>query len=242
MATKLRRDALRIEFGRWSYISRPSWTVLASILEGLGVDFARLGLHRGSNLASKIAPIAALERPRAVQDSPRAAEECPRGPRTAQEPPKSFPKVDQDGQELPRTRPGLVQDLPRSAPEPTHYPRLEKNSQLHPAILQNFLPCHKAANFKNERRRYSPQGGLQFAAQSGSACEMGTRGLLLTFPHPSWTKFLTQRFSDLDSFLPPPKSSPLGSGRLHLLRRSAALARLGASWAEKIAFQEAFKN
>ena len=35
---------------------------------------------------------------------------------------------------------------------------------------------------------------------------------------------------------------PVGSGRLHPLRRSAALARLGASWAEKIAFQEAFKN
>ena len=35
---------------------------------------------------------------------------------------------------------------------------------------------------------------------------------------------------------------PVASGRLHLLRRSAALARLGASWAEKVAFQEAFKN
>ena len=35
---------------------------------------------------------------------------------------------------------------------------------------------------------------------------------------------------------------PVASGRLPPLRRSAALARLGASWAEKIAFQEAFKN
>ena len=150
---------------------------IKAILDRLGLDFGGswgrlvpLGVHLGSNLASNIAPRAALERPRAVQDSPRAAQECPRQPRTAQEPPKSFPKADQDGQELPRTRPGLVQDLPRSAPEPTHYPRLAKNSQLHPAILQNFLPCHKAANFKNKRRRYSPQGGLQSAAQLGTAC------------------------------------------------------------------------
>ena len=126
-------------------------------------------------------PRAAQERPRAAQERPRAAQELPKStkdgpgaPKSRPRQPKSFPEADQDGQELPRTRPGLVQDLPRSAPEPTHYPRLEKNSQLHPAILQNFLPCHKAANFKNERRRYSPQGGLQSAAQLGTACWTGT--------------------------------------------------------------------
>ena len=142
---------------------------IKAILDRLGLDFGgswgRLCASWGPSwlqLGVQDRSRAALERPRAVQDSPRAAQECPRQPRTAQEPPKSFPKADQDGQELPRTRPGLVQDLPRSAPEPTHYPRLEKNSQLHPAILQNFLPCLKAANFKNERRRYSPPGGLQY--------------------------------------------------------------------------------
>ena len=40
-------------------------------------------------------------------------------------------------------------------------------------------------------------------------------------------------------FLNPP---PPGRARLQLLRRSAALARLGTSWTEKIVFQEAFKN
>ena len=157
----------------------PSWTVLASVLGSLGVDFARLGVHLGSNLAPKSDPEPPKSSPGAPKSCPRASKSCPRAaqelPKIAKDgpgatkscprQPKSFPKADQDGQELPRTRPGLVQDLPRSAPEPTHYPRLEKNSQLHPAILQNFLPCHKAANFKNERRRYSPQGGLQLNKQ-----------------------------------------------------------------------------
>ena len=35
---------------------------------------------------------------------------------------------------------------------------------------------------------------------------------------------------------------PLGPARLYLVRRSAALARLGASWAEKMVLKEAFKN
>ena len=174
---------------------------IKDILDRLGLDFGgswgrlcaswdpswlQLGVQDRSR--------AALERPRAVQDSPRAAQECPRQPRTAQEPPKSFPKADQDGQELPRTRPGLVQDLPRSAPEPTHYPRLEKNSQLHHAILQNFLPCHKAANFKNERRRYSPQGGLQSAAQRGRRVRHGYEVFLsfrILLPNSSSQRFLS---------------------------------------------------
>jgi hypothetical protein len=123
--------------------------------------------------AAQERPRAAQERPRAAQELPKSAKDGPGAPKSRPRQPKSFPEADQDGQELPRTRPGLVQDLPRSATEPTHYPRLEKNSQLHPAILQNFLPCHKAANFKNERRRYSPQGGLQSAAQLGTACWIG---------------------------------------------------------------------
>ena len=116
-------------------------------------------------------PRAAQERPRAAQELPKSAKDGPGAPKSRPRQPKSFPEADQDGQELPRTRPGLVQDLPRSALESTHYPRLEKNSQLHHAILQNSPPCHKAANFKNERRRYSPQGGLQSAALRGRRVE-----------------------------------------------------------------------
>ena len=109
-------------------------------------------------------------------------------------------------------------------------------------VLLNSFPYRKPPYSKNLGGGTPPQGGFNPPPIWGRRVESFDPGLLRTFPHPSWTKFLTQRFSDLDSFLPPPKSSPLGSGRLHLLRRSAALARLGASWAEKIAFQEAFKN
>ena len=56
MASKNFGVALRMEFGRWSYISRLSWTVLASILEGLGVDFVPLEALLGSNMAPNIAP------------------------------------------------------------------------------------------------------------------------------------------------------------------------------------------
>ena len=133
MASKTHPAAPKLEFGITSYMLTSFCTVLASILEGLGVDFVPLGVHLGSNLAPKSDP----EPPKS---SPGAPKSCPRQP-------KSFPKADQDCQELPRTRPGLVQDLPRSAPEPTHYPRLEKNSQLHHAILQNFIPNHKTAKF-----------------------------------------------------------------------------------------------
>ena len=56
MASKLVGLAPRIDFGRWSYISRLSWAVLASILEGLGVDFVPLEALLGSNMAPKIAP------------------------------------------------------------------------------------------------------------------------------------------------------------------------------------------
>ena len=65
MASKLSPVAPRIEFGRWSYISRLSWTVLASILGGLGVD---------------VAP--QTWRPRTIQSSPRAPKRPPRVPKS----------------------------------------------------------------------------------------------------------------------------------------------------------------
>ena len=128
--------------------------MLASILRGLGVDVAPFGLQLGSNLA-----------PKSAQEPPKAA----------QQPPKSRTRCLGAAQDEPRGRPGA----PRSATDSTPYPGLEKNSQLHPALLPNFLPCHKAANFKNERRRYSPQGGLQSAAQRGRRAERFDPGLLV---------------------------------------------------------------
>ena len=164
-------------FGRWSYISRPSWNVLASIWGGLGLDFVPLGVHLGSNLAPKNAQ----EPPKSAQKPPKTGQELsksrPRRPGAAQDPPRTRPGAAQDSPracqeptKMPRNSPGPAQDLlrirpgpPRTARDPTHYLRLEKKSQLHHAILQNFFPSHKAAEIKNERRRYSPQGGLQSA-------------------------------------------------------------------------------
>ena len=186
-------------------------TVLASILEGLGVDFVPLGVHLGSNLASKSAPElpksaqepsktaqeppkTTQEPPKNVQEPPKTAQECPRRPRRSPGAAQDSPRASQKPTKMPRSSPRPAQDLLRSRPgpartarDPTHYLRLEKKSQLHNAILQNFFPSHKAAEIKNERRRYSPQGGLQSAAQSGTACEIGIRGL----PSPSKAKFLT---------------------------------------------------
>ena len=56
MRPKTLDEAPRVDFGRWSYISGLSWAVLASILEGLGVDFVPLEALLGSNMAPKIAP------------------------------------------------------------------------------------------------------------------------------------------------------------------------------------------
>ena len=162
----------RMEFGRWSYISRLSWTVLASIFGGLGVDVAPLGLHLGSNLAPKSAP----EPPRSVQEPPKTGQELsksrPRRPGAAQDPLRTRPAAQRACQEptmMPRSSPGPAQELrrtrlrpPRTAQDRTHSLRLQKNSQLHHLTLQNFFPSHKAAKIKNERRRYSPQGGLQY--------------------------------------------------------------------------------
>ena len=184
MAPKSLDEAPRMEFGRWSYISRPSWTVLALILEGLGVDFAPLGVHLGSNLASKIAPRAAQEPSKIaqeppkttqepsknVQEPPKTAQECPRRPRSSPGAAQDSPRASQKPTKMPRNSTGPAQDLLRRRPgpvrtarDPTHYLRLDKKSKLHSAILQNFFPSHKAAEIKNERRRYSPQGGLQSA-------------------------------------------------------------------------------
>ena len=122
---KTHTEAPKMEFGITSYTLTSFCTVLASILEGLGVDFVPLGVHLGSNLAPKNAP----EPPKSAQKPPKTGQELsksrPRRPGAAQDPPrtrpggprqpKSLPRADQDAQEQPRTCPGLAQDPPRTS-------------------------------------------------------------------------------------------------------------------------------
>ena len=150
---------------------------IKSVLERLGLDFEGSWNRLCASWGPTWLQLGAQERSRAAQEQPRSAQELPktvqdqsRAPKMAQEQPrscprqpKSLPKADQDAQEQPRTCPGPA----RTARDPTHYLRLDKKSKLHNAIPQNFFPSHKAAEIKNERRRYSPQGGLQSAAQRG---------------------------------------------------------------------------
>ena len=160
---------------------------IKAILDRLGLDFGgswgrccafgapswlQLGAQERSRAAQERQRVA-QDRARAVQeptktprsspgpaeDSPRRRPELQEPPKTAQELPKSRPRCPGAAQDLPRSCPGP----PRSAPDPMPYPRLDKNSQLHHAIPQSFCPNHKAAEIKNERRRYSPQGGLQYS-------------------------------------------------------------------------------
>ena len=172
MASRLRRDAPKMEFVITSYMLTSFCTVLASTLEGLGVDSVPLGIQLGSNLAPKSAP----EPPKSAQEPPKTGQELsksrPRRPGAAQDPLRTRPAAQRACQEptmMPRSSPGPAQELrrtrlrpPRTAQDRTHSLRLQKNSQLHHLTLQNFFPSHKAAKIKNERRRYSPQGGLQY--------------------------------------------------------------------------------
>ena len=122
MAIQNSRVALRMEFGITSYMLTSFCTVLASILEGLGVDFVPLGVHLGSNLAPKNAQ----EPPKSAQKPPKTGQELsksrPRRPGAAQDPPRTrpgaaqdSPRACQDAQEQPRTCPGLAQDPPRTS-------------------------------------------------------------------------------------------------------------------------------
>ena len=218
-------DRLGLDFwGSWGRLCAswtPSWRQLG------GQDRSR---------AAQECPRAAQESPKNRQESPKTAQECPRRPRSSPGAAQDSPRASQKPTKMPRSSPGPAQDLPRTRPDPTHYLRLQKNSQFLHAILQNFLPSHRAAEIKNERRRYSPPRGSSIRRPTGSACEISAPGLLI-LPDPPSGFF----FSEVLVFplLNPP---PVASGRLHPLRRSAALARLGASWVEKIVFQEAFKK
>ena len=85
-------------------------------------------------------------------------------------------------------------------------------------------------------RRYSPQGGFN-PPPNGVGVLDSAHGFCQSFL-PSSFRILLLGGSCFPLLNPP----PVASGRLLPLRRKTALAPLGASWAEKIAFQEAFKN
>ena len=134
-------------------------------------------------------------------------------------------------------------NLPRTKPRTNSVQTPTRNIIAQNFVLLNSFPYRKPPYSKNVGRRYSPQGGFNPPPNWGRRVRPVHAGLLQTFRISSLTHFLTQRFLEPERLafplLNPP---PGGSGRLHLRRRSTALARLGASWAEKIAFQEASKN
>ena len=71
-------------------------------------------------------------------------------------------------------------------------------------VLINSFPYRKPPYSKNVGRRYSPQGGFNPPPNRGRRARSFDPGLLV-LPSPSpWTKFLTQRFWEPDSCLPPP--------------------------------------
>ena len=174
MAPKLRRDAFRMEFGRWSDISRPSWTVLASILEGLGVDFAPLGVHLGSNLAAKIAP----ELPKSAQEPPksrpRTAKSRPRQPRSSPGAAQDSPRASQKPTKMPKSSSGPAQDVPRTCsgaaqdlPEPLETQRITCDLTRNPSFTTQFFrtsfQATKRPKSKTSGGGTPPQGGLQSA-------------------------------------------------------------------------------
>ena len=82
----------------------------------------------------------------------------------------------------------------------------------------------------------TPSKGASIRRPPGTACGIIHQGLLVLLLISFRIRLCKgSRFPLLN---PPPP----GPGRLHHLRRSAALASLGGSWVEKVAFQEAFQN
>ena len=165
MASEKTGVAPKMEFGRWSYISRLSWTVLASILGGLGVDFAPLGVHLGSNLAAKIAPElpkSAQEPPKNGQEPPKTAQECPRRPRSSPGAAQDSPRASQKPTKMPRSSPRpdqrTAEILPRTWPETTHYPRLEKTPNFTTHSLEPISSPQSGRNQKRAAAVLPPRG------------------------------------------------------------------------------------
>ena len=137
---------------------------------------------------------------------------------------------------LPMTKPRIQEPAEKKAENKIRTNASKKTRILQRIVLPNSFPYRNPPYSKNVGRRYSPPGGLQSAALRGRRAESG-REVFESF-RISPSGFF---FSEVLVFplLNPPS---VASGRLPPLRRFAALAPLGGSWAEKTVFQEAFKN
>ena len=147
--------------------------------------------------------------------------------------------LQQIGQGTPRTCRGQSREsknLPRTKPRRKSVRTPSGKLKSPSFLLPNSLPYRKGPDSENFGRRYSPQGGFNPPPTGVGVFRLGCEVSESFLPYSFRILLLGGSCFPL---LNPP---PVGPGRLHLLRRSAALAPLGGSWAEKIVFQEAFKN
>ena len=138
---------------------------------------------------------------------------------------KKIQELAEDKAENPRTCRGQSR-------EENPYERLQVNSNLQAFFFQApfliaTLPTPKTLGGG------TPPRGASIRRPTGSACGTRTRGLRILPP------ILLPDSSSRRFLFPPPKSSPSSLGPTP---SAAAKNGAGASWAEKIAFQEAFKN
>ena len=142
------------------------------------------------------------------------------------------PTLPRKSKNLPRTKPRIQEPAEDKAEKKILTNAIRKTQILQSFLLPNSLPYRNPPYSKNLGRRYSPQGGFNPPPNGYGVLDGDTRS---SYPPSGFS------FSEVLVFplLNPP---PVASGRLLPLRRFAALAPLGGSWAEKIAFQEAFKN
>ena len=173
-------------------------------------------------------------RPRAIQSHPRRPRDLQERPRAAQEHHRGAqdsPRASQKPTKMARSCPGRAQDSSKTCPDPPQNPRITHDLKRTP----NFTPQSFRTSFHATKRPTSktsgggtpPKGGFNPPPNSGRRVEWGSPGLLV-LPSPSpWTKFLTQRFWEPVSCLPPPKSSPSSLGPTP---SSAAICGAGASW------------
>ena len=133
-------------------------------------------------------------------------------------------------QENPRTCRGQSREsknLPRTKPRRKSVQTPTGKIKSLSFVLLNSFPYRKPPYSKIVGRRSSPLGGFNPPPNLGRRVRSQSPGLLV-LPSPSpWTKFLTQRFWELDSRLPPPKSSPSSLGPTP---SAAAICGAGVSW------------
>ena len=146
------------------------------------------------------------------------------------------PTLPRKSKNLPRTKPRIQEPAEDKAEKKIRTNAFRK-TQISKLSSSKLPSLSQPSLLQKPWAAVLPPGGLQSAAHLGSAyLDTHTRS-----PNPSSHPPSGFFFSEVLVFplLNPP---PVASGRLLPLRRFAALAPLGGSWAEKIAFQEAFKN